>query len=111
MPREHDPTTEKGVEEMKKEAERYRLQELSDLRAMLNIPAGCRYIRRLLSGCFEYESTYDKSATTMARNEGRRSLMLQLKYDMSELVVRGMMTPEELFPFLINLQKEESDDY
>ncbi|MCK5604935.1 hypothetical protein KAR91_23800 [Candidatus Pacearchaeota archaeon] len=109
MASKHDATTKEGVKKQEDAAQRYRLRQLSDLAAVLRLPEGNRFIKELLGACFEYQTTYDRSATSMAYNEGRRSLMLDLKADLGELVIRRLMSVEELTPFILNLPEEEQD--
>ena len=102
-----DPTSEEGVEKMKQHAERERTQYLMDLLAVIQAPQGRRFLQKLTKSCFMRETTFDRSNAAFARNEGRRSVMLDLNYDLGELVVRRLIPKEDLLPFFINL--EESD--
>ena len=103
----HDTTTKEGVKEQAKDAEHARLRKLADLKTMLSLPAGRRYIRSQLEDGFMYTTTYDKVNSKFAQNEGKRAVVLKLMEDMSELVVRGMMKPVELVHFIINLPEED----
>ncbi len=102
-----DGTTVEGVKEQETEVERERTQELNDLRTVVMSPAGRRYIKKMLGDCYMYRTTYDKSNSKFAQNEGMRIQGLKIFEDLASLVDRRMMSVEELVPFVLNLPDEE----
>ncbi|MDD4915724.1 MAG: hypothetical protein PHW13_11890 [Methylococcales bacterium] len=65
----------------RREAESLRRQRLADedFRMLAELPAGRRFIRRLLGECGVHQSSYAGDALGMAFREGRRSVGLWLQ--------------------------------
>lgn len=107
---------DKGVTEESEliKAEQYeemqRMKYLSSLRSVLGTHEGCFFLRKLMQSCFVFDTTLDRSNAVFAANEGRRTVLLELQKDMAELVVRRMMAPEELVPFVVNIEEERDNE-
>ena len=68
-------------EKEEREAARVRRVMLaaSDFKAVIDMPEGRRFIRRILSECGAYQSSFNTDPLTMAYKEGRRALGLWLQ--------------------------------
>lgn len=71
-----------------------RKRDEEDLRAVLGMPAGRRFLNRVLVQAGLYSGSYAESPTATAYNEGRRSLALALLQEAKrvspELYARGL---------------------
>lgn len=53
-------------------------QELDDLRELLKLPAGQRFLWRMLKTCRVWETSFHPSGQLFAANEGRRGVGVEL---------------------------------
>lgn len=54
-------------------------QDIEDLKFVLSIPQGRRFVRGLLADCGEHRSSFHTNAIQMSFNEGVRNVGLKLK--------------------------------
>ena len=90
--------TEKEVREQRLKANAVKKQQLSDLKKILNMPGGegIRYMRRLLSECYMFKSTFTGNSQG-SLNEGKRVVGLWVVEDITQTKAY-----EELSQILIN---------
>lgn len=63
----------RGLKEKRQEE-----QELEDLRELLNLPAGRRFLWRQLERCAVWKTSFHPSGQVFAANEGRRGVGVEL---------------------------------
>lgn len=96
-----EPVSSSDPKQVKERAQKIKdkdKQEVEDLKAILALPHGQRFIRQLLSDCGEHRSSFHTNNAVMAFNEGTRNVGLKLK----ALIVRAapeylerLLTPEK----------------
>ncbi len=111
-------TTTKGRRDIDQYLRRQALQHKRDLAAVLSTPEGRRFIWRVIdamSGAFG--PSYDTHGGNMARNEGRRSVGLQLMKECMaqcpDLYVKMLgerVDEDKTFQLLVNACEEDGDD-
>lgn len=102
---------EKQVKEAKRQAKFSREQELDDVRAILSLPAGRRFLWRYLERCGVYKSSYDPSGSRVYFNEGERNIGILLLADITQADPQAyvsMMLDSERQKF--QQQQEEKKD-
>jgi hypothetical protein len=81
-------------------AKRKRLQEIEDIKWLMAHPAGRRVVCRLLTESGVFRTSFHNSGSTMAFNEGRKTIGYMLTGELMEL------TPDAY----LKLLKEFADD-
>lgn len=76
-----DTSDEKEVRNSTDKQRRRRDRELNDVRAVLLIKEGRRFLWRYLSACGVFQESYHPSGQQMAFNEGKRNIGLKLLAD------------------------------
>ena len=92
---------EQTVEERQVEQELQRKQELHDIKALLDLPAGVRFFRRMVVDSKMFSTTFTGNSQSYFL-EGRRSLALQYFGDIAE-------ADSNKIAELIVLNQEESE--
>lgn len=90
LPSVSDP---RQVEERSRKAKRTRKQEIEDLKAVLALPEGRRFVWRLLERV--YQASFNPNNSVMSFNEGERNSALKLWNDVIEAdpsVIPKLMT-------------------
>ena len=82
------------IRDSQKKAKSLDLQAEEDLKAVLATPEGRRFVRSLLTDCYEHRSVFDTNALNMAFKEGARNVGLKLKAQV------GQVAPEWLVELL-----------
>jgi hypothetical protein len=80
----------------KRDGDKARKQELDDIRALMRMPAGVRFFRRVLELGHIFHTTFTGNSETYFR-EGARNLALKVFADVCEAVpdqVADLMTPQ-----------------
>lgn len=72
------------VKQATKKELRHRAQELEDLRAMLTLPAGRRYLWELLTRCKVYESVFTITPERIYYNAGQQDIGHAVLADIAE---------------------------
>lgn len=69
----------KTIEEQRLRSDALAKQENADLKAILELPGGegIRFLRRVLTNCYMFSSTFTGNSATF-RNEGKRAVALEL---------------------------------
>lgn len=75
---------EKQVKEAKRQSKFSREQELDDVRQLLKLPAGRRFLWRFLERCGVYKSSYDPSGSRVYFNEGERNIGIMLLAEITQ---------------------------
>lgn len=96
-----DPKT---LREQKRRAKDRRAQEIEDIRELLKIPAGRRFLNRMLTISRTFHESFTGNSTTFY-NEGKRSIGVTLAKDIA-------LADREAFANLLSEQaeKQEADD-
>lgn len=87
------------VKAARKRNRKQRLEEVADLRAILALPSGRRFVWRLLGSTELYQSLFSRDIAALAFAEGKRRIGLLLLADINEAdptVLPEMM--KELMP-------------
>lgn len=74
-----DPTK---VRDRGRKQKREEQQELEDLRELLKLPAGRRFLWRMLERCAVWKTSFHPSGQVFAANEGRRGVGVELMTDL-----------------------------
>lgn len=69
---------------MAKKPNQARLEELEDIKAVMNLPAGFRFMRRLINITGPYRSTFDADQARMSFLEGNRNFGCRMVVDLLE---------------------------
>jgi hypothetical protein len=80
----------------RREGDKVRKQELEDLRTLMRMPAGVRFLRRILELGHIFHTTFTGNSETYFR-EGARNLALKVFADVCEAVpdqLVNLMTPQ-----------------
>lgn len=100
---------EKKRKESEAEKKRTRQRELSDIRAVLDKPAGRRFIWRLLSIAGITRSVFTQNAMQTAFLEGQRNLGLLLLEDINEAETHAFAQMQEEYISEQKSKKEARD--
>lgn len=108
---EIDPFTidEKRKEEAK-EAKRIRRKEIDDIRQILKLPAGRRYLWRMLSECGVFRSSFTQNSNQTAFNEGIRNIGLKVLEDINEAESTAFAQMQNEYISAVNSKKEEEPE-
>lgn len=88
MSERYNTADSEQVGNRRRSEKRERENELEDLRAVLELPAGRRLLWRLITAeewCGVFRSSYHPSGQQFAANEGRRGVGVQLMGELMEL--------------------------
>lgn len=92
----YDTEYELKNKESKKEFNRRRDREITDLKVVLKIPEGRRTVYKILCECGVFKASFTQNSNTTAFNEGRRDIGLSLlaELDLAEPNVYSQMLKE-----------------
>lgn len=114
MPDEIDNFYDTAINEKNKklsaEGKRLRQRELSDLRKILKIPEGRRFVWNLLAKAGLFHSSFALNSNQTAFNEGRRNLGLDLMIDLNEADVGAFAQLQREYISELNSKKEETKE-
>jgi len=82
--------TVKTPEQQQAESKRNRQEELNDVRALMDTPAGRRFVWRLLERCGVYQTSFTGNSATFFK-EGERNIGLWLLADIHEVALDEFM--------------------
>ncbi len=101
MSQGHDNAADEGsAVERRKKADLNREQEIADIKALAEIPAFQRWVRRKLGECYVFSTTFDRHGTQFALREGMRNVGLKIVAELND------NAPEALVKVLI---KQDED--
>jgi len=94
----HNAASEDHVKDMEDQLKRERMQELEDIKVILNLPAGLRFFKRLMDKGRIFQTTFTGNSQGMFL-EGHRNLVLMFLDDIRiaapEKVAELMIMKEE----------------
>jgi len=83
---------ESQVKEAGSKIKDLRMQELNDMRAILSMPQGRRFVWRYLTHCKVFQSTFNHSGSITSFNEGMRNVGLMMLSDVNDASPESYLT-------------------